>query len=485
MAKSYIATETTLAQINAKIGSESIGGGASPHITVNAPSGCTVTATCGSTTLVSEEEGSTGTYFFNPPHLGTWNVTVSKDGRSHTTSVKAHEVKEYTLNTAPAVRYGYRIKKDESDPYTRVEYLYDAVGMEPAYMNYASGQFDYGDWGNVWFVTGNKPLMLKYDSTVDYYLNPNDYSQKEDGTASDITNTGYAGNAMASFPLGYIKRYEQDGYEYEILSNVKFDEDYEAYAHTRADGTIADVFYWSMFRGSGSASQIRSLSGKSLAANLTAAQEIAGCQANGTSWYTHTWSQREYIRTLLVLMGKSTDTQTVFGNGNCRSGSEGSVIASGTLNTRGQFFGFTSNTDRVKVFHVEDFWGNQWDRTAGVINNSGPIFVKMTPEGDGYRVTDVVGYENTGVTLTGTSGGYISSTRCGKFGIIPATITGSGTTYYCDCGYFNNGQMNYLIAGASSNDASLLGGAFCFNVNNLASSANWYFGCGLSTRRRI
>ena len=36
--------------------------------------------------------------------------------------------------------------KSESNPATRITYLYDAVGKTPAYMNFTSGEFDYGDW---------------------------------------------------------------------------------------------------------------------------------------------------------------------------------------------------------------------------------------------------------------------------------------------------------------------------------------------------
>ena len=385
------------------------------------------------------------------------------------------------ISVPHGLRYGYRIKKTESDPEARVEYLYDAVGKRPAHMDFGAGKFDYGDWKDEWFVTKNKPLMLQNDGNVGYYLNPNNYAQREDGTASDVANTSYGGNAMAQFPLVWVKRWEDTDYLYEVISDIQWDNDYKAYAHTRADGTIADYFYWSMFGGSGSASKIRSLSGQTLAKELTAAQEIAGCQANGAKWYTHTWSQRELIRTLLVLMGKSTDTQSVFGNGNCRSATDATgMLTTGTLKDKGQFFGYSSNNQQVKVFHIEKFWGDQWDRTAGIINNSGPIYAKMTPEGSGYRVTDVTGYTNSGATLTGTNGGYISAATCSELGIIPTKVSGSGGAYYCDGSWFNNSQLDYLFAGACADHATSIGGAFTFGVFDAPSIANWHIGCGLS-----
>lgn len=489
--KEYIATETTQKEIKELVAAlrdtlapESGGGsglGVAPHVTVTAPTGCTVTATNGSTVLTASEEGTTGVYQFTLPHLGTWVLAVTKDSHTGTRTLVVETVKEYAVKMSYGYRYGYRIKKSESGPAARVEYLYDAVGMTPAAMNFTTGVFDYGDWGDKWFVTDNKPLMLKNDGTVDYYLNPNNYAEKEDGTASDVAYESYGGNAMAQFPLCWVKRYEDDDYEYEIVSDVQYDEDYKAYAHTCADGTITDYFYWSIYGGSGSSDKIRSLSGKTLSQSLTAAQEIAGATANGSGWYTHTWSQRELIRTLCVLMGKSTDTQSVFGNGNCRSATSNSgLLTTGTLDSMGQFYGYNDNTHQVKVFHIEKFWGDQWDRTAGLINDNGKIYVKITPEGDGYRVTDVVGYTNTGITISGTSGGYISAATCTEYGIIPTTISGSGSTYYCDGSWFNNGQLDYLFAGASASDAPARGGAFAFDVSNAPSGTSWIRGCGLS-----
>ena len=474
--KVYLATqediEALTQQINNKIS-------VCPILIVTAPTGCTVTVANGDTLLEANEEN--GMWQFNLPNLGTWTITTSKDGLSTTKTVQVTSVSEYRVSTTYGLRYGYRIKKSESDPSARVEYLFDAVGLTPAHMDFSTGIFDYGDWADKWFVTKNRPFMQKSDGSVDYYLNPNNYDFKEDDTASDVSNVDYDGNAMAQIPLCWVKRYEENGYEYEIISNIQYDSDYKAYAHTRADGSIMDWFAWSMFGGSGNASKIRSLAEKTLAQSITAEQEITGCKANGSSWYTHTWSQRELIRTLLVLMGKSTNTQSVFGYGNCRSvQNDAGLLTTGTLKNMGQFYGYNDATHQVKVFHIEKFWGDQWDRTAGVIYNGGKVYVKMTPEDGGYRITDTTGYHNTDITLSGTSGGYISAGIMSEYGFIPKAVSGSDSTNYCDGTWFNNSGLCFLVAGACASDASALGGAFAFSVGNAPSYAHWYIGCGLS-----
>lgn len=60
-------------------------------------------------------------------------------------------------------RYGLKINKNDSNPATRCTYLFDAVGMTPAAMNYSTGAFDFGDWGDVFFVKNNYPAMVRYD----------------------------------------------------------------------------------------------------------------------------------------------------------------------------------------------------------------------------------------------------------------------------------------------------------------------------------
>ena len=462
-----------------------------------------ITASENSVTLYSRSSASTKTITITSDSSGAFSV-ISSDTSIATATISGSTVtityvnagtaivtieqaangnysngtKDISVTACRDVRYGYRIKKNESDPSARVEYLYDAVGLTPASMNFNTGVFDYGSWGDKWFVTENKPLMLKSDGTVGYYLNPRDYTQKANGTSSDIANTNYDGNAMAQFPLCYVYRYEDENYEYEIVSNVKYDENYEAFAHTRADGTIANFFYRALFGASGDNSKLRSLSGQSLAQSLTTEQQISGATANGAKWYFDTWSQRELIRTLLILMGKSTDTQSVFGKGNCCQGNASNLLTTGTLKDKGQFYGYNTENQQVKVFHIEGFWGDQWLRTAGLINNSGTIYVKMTPEGQGYRVTDVTGYNNTGITPP--SSGYIKGMKCSKYGMIPTASGGSESTYYADYHWTNNNQLDYLISGASANYTSGHGGVFSFVVHNAPSNAYWNFGCALS-----
>ena len=430
-----------------------------------------ITVTNGTVTL-SPASVDSDVYTFNIPAYGNWSVTANS--LNITKSVNIDTCKLYSTSVK-GFRYGYRIAKNESEPYARVEYLYDAVGFTPAHMDFTNGVFDYGSWADVWFVKDNKPCMLKFDGTVDYYLNPNDYSLKENGTTSDVANTSYNGNAMAQIPLCWVYRYEDEDYYYEIVSNIQWDDNYKAYAHTDANGNIKDYLYYSMFKASGSSAKTRSLSGQSFLHSLTIQQFYDATIANGSGWFPANWIQHELIRTLLILMCKSTDAQASFGNGDTRVPySTNDFLSFGTLNDKGQFFGYNSNNQQVKVFHIEGFWGSQNTKTIGLINNAGTVFVKLTPENGGYNVTNVNGYTNTNITLPSlSSAAYITKVSCSEFGMIPIEASGgSSSTFFCDAIRTQNPQsaMYGLLTGGYDGQTT---GFFRFFVLRELTYADW------------
>ena len=397
------------------------------------------------------------------------------------------------MGSAGAVIYGVKISKSDSNPSTRVQYTHNAVGMTPAHMNYDTGAFDYGDWAKVFFVEGNYPVMLNYDGTVAYKLNPNDYTLKADGTASDYNNASFAGNAMARIPLAYIAMYEDANYEYLEVSDVKVNDNFQAIAHTKQDGTVVDEIFLAMFAGSLVDTKLRSIAGQVHIRSKTAAQEIAAAQANNPTarasgntngWYTRTWGQRMLINAFLILMGKSTNTQAVFGNGDSSSYVDDAsqnygMVTPGSVEAMikgGQFCGFTSTVLQHKVFHMEDWWGNQWERIAGLINDNGTYKVSFTGP---YNTTGAA-YAGAGDTPT-TENGYIKKNRCNRFGRLPILSSGgSSTTFDCDYSYLNNTQVDYAFVGGCCGNTSPFLGAFDLSLSYSAGHTWWNLGACLS-----
>lgn len=391
--------------------------------------------------------------------------------------------------------YGFKLDQNESDPASMITYLSDCDNKyyESAKMNYVTDKFDYGDWADAWFIKNLKPCMLKYDGTVDYELDKNDYAKKLDGTDSDVANTSYDGNAMVGIPKVYWKIVDNGDNTANIyICDKKIDPNFHCWSHIDNNGNEIEYCYMPIYTGSIVSNKLRSLSGRAPIHSQSVTSEITYAKANNltsdTIWYTEVFSDRMLINLLLLLIGKSTDTQTVFGNGHYTGGSSASSnISSGTMNNNGLFYGTNGTGKGVKVFGMEHWWGNQWRRIAGWINSYGTQKIKLTygqSDGstvDGYN-TDGTGYiEIPNSTPNGSSGGYISKVLFNENGLIPTTTNGSQTTYYCDGLWFNNSQIDYALVGGGSSDGYRVG-AFYSNLNNAVSVAGWHSATSLSCK---
>lgn len=400
----------------------------------------------------------------------------------------ADEQAQARRNLGLAKRYGYRRAKDNSDPAGRITYLYDAVGMTPAKMTFDAethvGVFDYGSWQGFAEAIA-RPVMLKNDGTVDYELDHEDQTKKLDGTASDIANTAYGGNAMVEFGSAFkwVKRYEDADYQYVIFCDIQYDESYHAYAHMSDAAEVKDAFYLGMFTGPYDNGKLRSLATGSCPVSQSAEVEITRAKANGDDFYILYKSAWEYVGDVLTLMGKSDNAQAVFGSGVDKR--KNSITAPGEYKDKGPFYGTDDGLHAVKVFWIENFWGNMWQRLAGYINNSGNILTRMygpycdTPVSAANYGT----YANSGVTPSGTSGGYAkTAVLTDETGLVIEELSGSSTTYLCDGGWFNNEQVDFALVGANFGYDAGFAGPRAVHVNNAASHAAATIGSRLSKK---
>lgn len=383
-------------------------------------------------------------------------------------------------------RYGFRIKNSEGSPTGRVEYLYDAVGMTRAGMNFTTGAFSYGSWKDLWFIRDNHPCMVKSDGTLGYWLDDNDYTKKAaDGSASDVANSSYGGNAMSAIPLVWVKRWTEGGYRYVSFCESQYDESYHAYAHTGADGAIRPYRFWPMFRGSKVDTKLRSLKGLAPTSSTTAEAERTAAKANGTSWDICDWALWNLLMDLLYLIGGSTNVQATFGQGHSTGGSSAAdFLTTGTLSDKGQFFGYNDTTHAVKVFHSEVIYAERWERLVGMILDNGVYKVKMTPEGNGYNLTGA-GYEPVAECVpkpAGTEGtaygGWVKEAQQTPYGQFPTVLGGSEVTYDCDYHYINCAIVSVPLVGAACSDGGECGRYV--NVNNAAGNAYWRIGASPS-----
>ena len=403
--------------------------------------------------------------------------------------------------------FAYHVNPNESDPYEAVTYLENAKGMIPAKMT--GGGFSYVSWGSAFFLP--KPCVLKFDGTVDYYLNPYDYSKKIDGSAATIDSSNTTGNVMLEFPKIWVKRVPgaTAGERTVYIADSKVDNDYKCFSNINSSNEEKDHFYIHAYNGTIHSSQMRSLSGVTLnstyAPNYTARQEILAAKANNPSgsavmWFTDVWSDMQLLFDLLYLMGKSLDVQRTFGQGLSAVGETAMrAYVTGTHNDKGLFYGDTVGTSTaVKVLGIENLWACRWNRIAGLINVAGNLKVKMTyGTADGSTATEYetpldstdatanltgAGYLDYGTILK--SNGYVSQIQAdnSKGYKITSVTGGADNKYYCDY-YYQASAANtkyYALLGGYSVNGAYCG--FYVHLSSGAASAHWTIGGALSCK---
>lgn len=409
--------------------------------------------------------------------------------------VNESNVNEASISCKDHYLFGFKLDQNESDPTSMITYIEDNENFNSAYMNYTSDIFNYGDWKDFWFIRDIKPCMLTYDGTVAYELDRNDYSLKVDGSASDIADASFEGNVMIGFPKTYWKIVDNGDNTANIyFSDKKINDDFTCWSHIDNNGNEIDYCYMPVYNGYSDGTRLRSLSNKIPISTQTADTEISLTRANNLTddiiWYTEVFCDRQLVNLLLILIGKSTNTQSIFGNGNVKSrvsNSNTGILNTGSMNEKGLFWGNQDNISGVKVFGIEHWWGNQFRRIAGWIYNCGNQMIKMTygqSDGstvDGYN-TDGIGYIDVGLTISGTSGGYISKISATFCGLVPILCNGSSSTYYTDSIWFDNSQSSgYAFVGGDTNNG-LSEGALCSSINHASSRSYWNIGASISCK---
>ena len=403
------------------------------------------------------------------------------------------------LNRFDYWHFGICIDENNAIESESVSYLegYDNADYEKLRMifdannNIENNHLDWGSWENASFMP--RPCMLRNDGTVDYYLNTNDYTLKENGEASDVSNTEYEGNAMLEWSPVFMKvervttEASEDGAApatsklYMYFCSEKFDDDYECWSCKKSDGTYADHFYTAIYEGSIINGKLRSLSTNALPSvntgGLAACINYAG--QNGKGWGVDTWSDWDLIRCLGVLVTKRLNSQAAIGFG----GTSYNCMKTGTSNKKGMFWGSlqAQNTYNVKFFGMENPWCHNWKYCAGIILPDGKtIHVKntfSTIDGssiEGYNDTGV-GYINTGLKIP--SDGYIKSIQGNSKCITaPAAVGSSDTTYYSDYAY--TGSTGCFIGGGGRDASSC--GFFSWGSNIAPSYSNTDYGSAVS-----
>lgn len=381
---------------------------------------------------------------------------------------------------------------------------YDNQGYRPIKMIFDTdvekNVLDWGDWENAQFMP--KPCMLRNNGTVDYYLNPNNYNQKADGSpTTDISDVNYDGNAMMEWSPVFTKNETIGTKHYIYYCSEKLDDSYECYSAKKEDGNYGDHWYMPIYEGRVVNNVMRSLStgtdgtsGAKPTASTTMDQEMTYAKANGTGWNITCWADENLVAMLgIMVMGRLNCAMAI--GYNCGSSTSALTHNIGTANKKGMFFGhYTTSAYATKFFGMENWWGHRLRRCVGLITKDYKVFVKMTKSIiDGSTVQNynstADGYVNTGITVPAMSGSYFVDVANSKYGYaIPTALTkykgdtgtagGSASTYYCDGGW-SAGGVCALRPGGNVNRGTD-SGLFCFDVRDAPSYTTWALGASLS-----
>ena len=336
---------------------------------------------------------------------------------------------------APVVPVRYGIKINESNQ--TVEYLYDAVGFTPVLMNTSTGLLDYGSWANTPLIKSNYPAVTtnrNYSTAIDYKLNPNDYSKKEDGTSSNISTPN--GDVVAVFEGGWLYTYEETvsnvKYIYIIWSDTQYDSNYQCYHRDNHKSFAVGIY--------NTDSSKTSRSNKTPSATYDSAKAIK-------------WAQLNYIYCLMMIITKSV-TSFKTNLGLYFDINAPTTTKTGRNNNKGQFYSYQGSDYKTytnHVFHIEDFLrviASSKQQVAGISastsNKLQPYYITASGVTQAYSSFKYEYYSSnyrTGVNVPN----IFASTQ----GVFPTGVTRTSVSKYHDISAGNKAMWSsnsYSIA---------------------------------------
>lgn len=361
-----------------------------------------------------------------------------------TDGVYNHEQVQTTAQPIPYKTMTVKINLANSNPATCGSYADNASTM-------SSGK-DVAAWQEFF---GYRPCLFKNGKVVGY-LNPNDFTKFENGAAADITS-GNAGDVMIQFPRRGVRISKSGKVVTVSMTDNPNDSNFKYYAHQR--GSVnKDYFYLGVYSGYVTGGKLRSLSGSYPTTSTSISSFDQYGKANGAGYGCIGYYQWLFLQVMYVLQFKGNlNSQSTVGYGYC---SGGSIRNTGRSNTNGMIYG---DTDVVKLFGIEDIWGNVGQLLNNYYANSSYHVTTTTDD----TITDVNKYTDRGSYGGSTSTGYTYYNDCmgtteAGFTLTYNSTNGSSSTYFCDGGVFYSAYCPF--AGGSCGSADYAG-LFYFDVD--------------------
>lgn len=349
--------------------------------------------------------------------------------------------KIYNILNTEAV-YGFIEHNGILSASSRIEYIGVNKDYNPISVTMGGG-YSLNSWAEFPLLKANKPYMVRSDGSPDYRLQENDYTKKEDGTASDVASTTYDGGAFSWLMKIYKKEYMAGDDRYVLFRFEKAD-GFEPVGFLDPDNKELEGVWLPMFYGSIVSDKMRSISGVQPCYNNNCAAEKAAIDAFGDRAKFLGGPIVETIIDLLIMFAKTADLQVAYGFGNM-SGYDASLeptygVKQNAVVGGGQFYGTSDGKSLNKIFHsvVLGSW-QQWMRDPYEVVVNGRVKVSKNYA---YDVTGAT-YSDTGIVVPNnmewdTNGNALAYPSYYKtvpgYGAVPALEMkgGSSATGGCD-----------------------------------------------------
>lgn len=408
-------------------------------LTLTAPVGSTLTATCGDNTMTATVTGDagTGTVKLYPPVLGTWSITAAKDDETTTETVAATAYKDYAVELAYVHIYGASWDGTSTTKWSRTDEAAEFTDPVP----YVAGASSYGS---------------PFDSLQPW---------------AGMVKSERTGGTMVAIPKFWYKLTQNgSGMTIQIADRAVKGYSVSPAHMDRGDGHgERDVVYIGRYHCN---SSYKSGTG-SPKTNMTRSSARANIHGLGSAIWQSDFAMRFTLWLLYIVEFADWNSQAKIGYG-CSPSS--SAFTMGYTDSMPYHTG-TNQSSRAtyggtQYRNIEGLWDNVWDWCDGCYNDGNGLNIVLNPSkfSDGSNGTAV------GVPSNGWPSAFKVKANGGFPMFIPTSAFGNDATYSCDYWVFGSSYPCLCVGGCYSHYSHY--GLFCVGYDT-ASYYGGSFGCRL------
>lgn len=385
-------------------------------LTLTAPVGSTLTATCGDNTMTATVTGDagTGTVKLYPPVLGTWSITAAKDDETTTETVAATAYKDYAVELAYVHIYGASWDGTSTTKWSRTDEAAEFTDPVP----YVAGASSYGS---------------PFDSLQPW---------------AGMVKSERTGGTMVAIPKFWYKLTQNgSGMTIQIADRAVKGYSVSPAHMDRGDGHgERDVVYIGRYHCN---SSYKSGTG-SPKTNTTRSSARANIHGLGSAIWQSDFAMRFTLWLLYIVEFADWNSQAKIGYG-CSPSS--STFTMGYTDSMPYHTG-TNQSSRAtyggtQYRNIEGLWDNVWDWCDGCYNDGNGLNIVLNPSkfSDGSNGTAV------GVPSNGWPSAFKVKANGGFPMFIPTSASGNDATYSCDYWYFGSSYPCLCVGGCYSHDS--------------------------------